>query len=198
MVNGLRQKLAPPWVSSPWFCPSLADRGSKAQASFRALLARVRRPSLFDGLLRPASHPVCRTRKDSVTRNNATYPKIQGGYVVQRADQQHPHHHLRVYCRSAEVGAVPLLQGRHQLGEVRSLLDPNQQMVRIYEVSRLPGGELEQCLIPAATVQWLEHRDSPPATDCMPISARKSHRPPRFADFFNTPTNTTTTGCPIE
>ena len=44
-----------------------------------------------------------------------------------------------------------------QLGEVQLPVDLNQQVVGINEVPQLPGGELEQSGIPAATIQWLEH-----------------------------------------
>ena len=45
---------------------------------------------------------------------------------------------------------------------------------------KLPGGELEQSGIPAATIQWLEHHLSSAATDCASILAQK---PPRTSDL---------------
>ena len=69
----------------------------------------------------------------------------EGGDVVQRAYEERPHHHLRVYRRPAKVGAVPLFQGRDKLGEVQLLVGLNEQMVGIDEVPQLLGGELEQC-----------------------------------------------------
>ena len=67
----------------------------------------------------------------------------EGRNVVWRADEQRPGHHLRMDRRSAEVGAVALFQGRHQLGEVQSLVDPDQPVAGIDEIPQLPGGELE-------------------------------------------------------
>ena len=86
--------------------------------------------------------------------------------------------------RSAEVR---FLQGRHQLGEIQLLVDLDEQVVGVNEIAKLLGGELEQSGVSAATVQWLEHHFSLPATDCSYILAQKAPRTPNSSTFFNTP-----------
>ena len=45
------------------------------------------------------------------------------------------YHHLRVDCRAAEVGAVPLFQWSDKLGEIQLLINHNQQVIGVDEIS---------------------------------------------------------------
>ena len=53
----------------------------------------------------------------------------KGRNVVQRVNEQRSDHHLRMNPRSAQIGALALCQGRHQLGEVQSLVNLDQQVL---------------------------------------------------------------------
>ena len=57
-----------------------------------------------------------------------------------------------------EVRTVAVFQGRHQLGKVQSLIDPEQQVIGIDEIPQLLGGELEQSGVPTGPVQRFDHR----------------------------------------
>ena len=61
----------------------------------------------------------------------------KGGDVVERADEQRPDYHFRVDSRSAEVGTVPLLQGRHQLGKVQPLINLDSKWLGLMKSRRL-------------------------------------------------------------
>ena len=97
----------------------------------------------------------------------------EGGDVVNRADEQSPHHCLGMKGVPAKVGAVLPFQGSHQLGKVQLLIDLHQKMVGINEVPLAFAGELEEGGVPAAAVQRLEHPHSSQMMDCSPISAQE-------------------------
>jgi hypothetical protein len=59
----------------------------------------------------------------------------KGGDVVKGADEQRPDHNLGMDSGATEVGAVPLFQRGGNLGEVQLLIDPNQQVVGVDEIS---------------------------------------------------------------
>ena len=69
----------------------------------------------------------------NILGDGGTQP-AKGGDVVEGADQERPHHYLRMDRRSVKVGAVPVFQGRHRLGGIQLLVDLNQKVNGVNEV----------------------------------------------------------------
>ena len=72
----------------------------------------------------------------------------EGGDVANRADKEHPHRCLGMNGGPAEIRAVPVFQGSHQLGEVQLLIDLDQKMGEINEVPQPLAGEQEEGGVP--------------------------------------------------
>ena len=78
----------------------------------------------------------------------------EGTNVVQGADNQSPDHYFGMDGGSPVVGAIAFLQRSYQLGEIKLLVNANQQMVGVDEVPQVPAGELEQSGISPVAIQW--------------------------------------------
>lgn len=89
------------------------------------------------------------------TTPRRTTPK--GGDVVQGADDQGPDHYFGMDGGPPVAGAITILQRSCRLGEIKLLINADQQMVRVDEVPHAPAGELEQSRISSVAVQWLQH-----------------------------------------
>ena len=112
---------------------------------------------------RVVEHPVVYRQeiepaKRDALRDGRAQPSV-GGDVVESGDQQRPDQDLRVNGRSSVVTTVVVFEWFNQLLEVELLVNLNEQVLLIDEVSESPAGELEQRGVSAEAVQWIEYRN---------------------------------------